>query len=154
LVGRETHSFDDPHVAPYWPTWLCSIKIGVSDYPSTKFFSLSGPPRDVYHGKKRSTCTKNRNQNLAIKRKKCSRRSRQASSLLILRLEELQQVSQIVMIQSYRLQHNSKRVSKKGREVEDVVRHMTDSCEFIDSHSFQGRLRSSRVSKINEKKSF
>jgi len=50
---------------------------------------------------------------------------------------------------------NFKRVSKKGREVEDVVRHiMTDSCEFIDSHSFQGRLRSSRVSKINEKKSF
>ena len=21
LVGRVTHSFDDPHVAPYWPTW-------------------------------------------------------------------------------------------------------------------------------------
>ena len=30
LVGRSvclclsvTHSFDDPHVAPYWPTWPC-----------------------------------------------------------------------------------------------------------------------------------
>ena len=23
LVGRVTHSFDDPHVAPYWPTWSC-----------------------------------------------------------------------------------------------------------------------------------
>ena len=23
-VGRSvTHSFDDPHVAPYWPTWPC-----------------------------------------------------------------------------------------------------------------------------------
>ena len=22
-VGRVTHSFDDPHVAPYWPTWPC-----------------------------------------------------------------------------------------------------------------------------------
>ena len=22
-VGRVTHSFDDPHVEPYWPTWLC-----------------------------------------------------------------------------------------------------------------------------------
>ena len=21
LVGRVTHLFDDPHVAPYWPTW-------------------------------------------------------------------------------------------------------------------------------------
>ena len=24
LVGRVRHSFDDPHVAPYWPTWPCS----------------------------------------------------------------------------------------------------------------------------------
>ena len=24
LVCRVTHSFDDPHVAPYWPTWPCS----------------------------------------------------------------------------------------------------------------------------------
>ena len=24
-VGRVTHSFDDPHVAPYWPTWPCLI---------------------------------------------------------------------------------------------------------------------------------
>ena len=24
LVGRVTHLFDDPHVAPYWPTWPCS----------------------------------------------------------------------------------------------------------------------------------
>ena len=23
LVCRVTHSFDDPHVAPYWPTWPC-----------------------------------------------------------------------------------------------------------------------------------
>ena len=23
LVGRVMHSFDDPHVAPYWPTWPC-----------------------------------------------------------------------------------------------------------------------------------
>ena len=23
LVSRVTHSFDDPHVAPYWPTWPC-----------------------------------------------------------------------------------------------------------------------------------
>ena len=24
LVGLSvTHSFDDPHVAPYWPTWPC-----------------------------------------------------------------------------------------------------------------------------------
>ena len=23
LVGWVTHSFDDPHVAPYWPTWPC-----------------------------------------------------------------------------------------------------------------------------------
>ena len=22
-VGRVTHSFNDPHVAPYWPTWPC-----------------------------------------------------------------------------------------------------------------------------------
>ena len=22
-VCRVTHSFDDPHVAPYWPTWPC-----------------------------------------------------------------------------------------------------------------------------------
>ena len=30
LVGRSvgrsvTHSFDDPHGAPYWPTWPCSL---------------------------------------------------------------------------------------------------------------------------------
>ena len=24
-VGRVTHSFDDPHVAPYWPTWPCFL---------------------------------------------------------------------------------------------------------------------------------
>ena len=24
-VGRVTHSFDDPHVAPYWPTWPCFV---------------------------------------------------------------------------------------------------------------------------------
>ena len=24
-VGRVTHSFDNPHVAPYWPTWPCSF---------------------------------------------------------------------------------------------------------------------------------
>ena len=23
-ISRVTHSFDDPHVAPYWPTWPCS----------------------------------------------------------------------------------------------------------------------------------
>ena len=23
-----THSFDDPHVAPYWPTWPCSTTFG------------------------------------------------------------------------------------------------------------------------------
>ena len=22
-VGQVTHSFDDPHVAPYWPSWPC-----------------------------------------------------------------------------------------------------------------------------------
>ena len=25
LVCRVTHSFDDPHVAPYWPTWPCFL---------------------------------------------------------------------------------------------------------------------------------
>ena len=25
LVCRVTHSFDDPHVAPYWPTWPCLL---------------------------------------------------------------------------------------------------------------------------------
>ena len=25
LVGWVTHSFDDPHVAPYWPTWHCFL---------------------------------------------------------------------------------------------------------------------------------
>ena len=25
-VGRVTYSFDDPHVAPYWPTWPCSYQ--------------------------------------------------------------------------------------------------------------------------------
>ena len=24
-VGRVTRSFDDPHVAPYWPTWPCYL---------------------------------------------------------------------------------------------------------------------------------
>ena len=24
-VGRVTHSLDDPHVVPYWPTWPCSF---------------------------------------------------------------------------------------------------------------------------------
>ena len=26
-----THSFDDPHVAPYWPTWPCFFNKKVSD---------------------------------------------------------------------------------------------------------------------------
>ena len=30
-VGRVTHSFDDPHVAPYWPTWPCFLAIQVKD---------------------------------------------------------------------------------------------------------------------------
>ena len=29
-VGRVTHSFDDPHVAPYWPTWPCSLMINLA----------------------------------------------------------------------------------------------------------------------------
>ena len=29
LVGRSvTQSFDNPHVAPYWPTWPCSFRVG------------------------------------------------------------------------------------------------------------------------------
>ena len=27
LVGRITHLFDDPHVAPYWPTWPCFLYV-------------------------------------------------------------------------------------------------------------------------------
>ena len=27
-VGRVKHSFDDSHVAPYWPTWPCSTSTG------------------------------------------------------------------------------------------------------------------------------
>ena len=27
-VGRVTHSFDDPHVAPYWATWPCLLQDG------------------------------------------------------------------------------------------------------------------------------
>ena len=29
-VGRVTHSFDDQHVAPYWPTWPCSLRLALS----------------------------------------------------------------------------------------------------------------------------
>ena len=27
LVGRVTHSFEDPHGAPYWPIWPCLARI-------------------------------------------------------------------------------------------------------------------------------
>ena len=33
LVGRVTHSLDDPHVAPYWPTWPCSPWFEFHSYP-------------------------------------------------------------------------------------------------------------------------
>ena len=35
-VGRVTHSFDDPHVAPYWPTSIYNTKKEVSK--SSHFF--------------------------------------------------------------------------------------------------------------------
>ena len=28
-----THLFDDPHVAPYWPTWPCFIIKGKNNMP-------------------------------------------------------------------------------------------------------------------------
>ena len=35
-VGRVTHSFNDPHVAPYWPTWPC-FNINESNQPKELF---------------------------------------------------------------------------------------------------------------------
>ena len=29
-VGGVTHSFNDPHVAPYWPTWPCFLSLFLS----------------------------------------------------------------------------------------------------------------------------
>ena len=35
-----THSFDNPHVAPYWPTWPCSLKSKLSLNLSLDYQSL------------------------------------------------------------------------------------------------------------------
>ena len=44
-----THSFDDPHVAPYWPTWPCSLYFFLSFHFSL-LDSISTAP---YHVEKR-----------------------------------------------------------------------------------------------------
>ena len=40
-VGWVTHSFDDPHVAPYWPTWPCSIPSFLPSAPFSPFSPIS-----------------------------------------------------------------------------------------------------------------
>ena len=38
LVGRVTHSFHDPHIAPYWPTWPCfSIFLIIDIFDDEKY---------------------------------------------------------------------------------------------------------------------
>ena len=39
-VGRGKHSFDDPHVAPYWPTWPCSYLKEEEKIEKNQFFLL------------------------------------------------------------------------------------------------------------------
>jgi len=43
-VGRVTHSFDDPHVAPYWPPWPCFPLLNVNFFMRHDILTCS-----IYH---------------------------------------------------------------------------------------------------------